>query len=395
MSDAPLRVLCLDIEGGYGGSSRSLYETLRHIDHNAIAAEVWCRREGPIKARYEAIGIPCRVTPTMPHMNSLPRLSRNLFGYARLARNFWKASLFRQELSEAIQQRFDLIHFNHEGLCLLATWLRHRHNKPQTMHVRTMIYRNAFGRWQCRRMVTACNTLVFITKNERANVEMMLGHSIDGTVVHNIVSTSECVSFHPAIPMDRRLKVAVLANYSWGRGLDRIIDVAAVLAQRGRQEVLFVMAGEMTLRGSLPGTLGAIARTGGSLADYAAERGVSDMFLFLGHVAEPETVLAACDVLVKPTREANPWGRDILESLAYGKPVVTLGHCNTFVETNVTGYLFEHFDECIFAECLLQLATDRALCRKLGEAGRARIEVLCNGAARGRDVVKIWRAAIA
>ena len=28
----PIRVLCLDIEGGYGGSSRSLYFSLQNMD---------------------------------------------------------------------------------------------------------------------------------------------------------------------------------------------------------------------------------------------------------------------------------------------------------------------------------------------------------------------------
>ena len=77
MSAPRLRVLCLDIDGGFGGSSRSLYESLRHMDHAQVAAEVWCRRDGPARARYAALGIPCRIAADMPRMNSLPRVSRN------------------------------------------------------------------------------------------------------------------------------------------------------------------------------------------------------------------------------------------------------------------------------------------------------------------------------
>ena len=77
-----LRVLCLDIEGGYGGSSRSLFESIRHLDRDRVSPEVWCGREGPIQVRYRALDVPCR-TVSWPRYSALPRLSRNLLGWGR------------------------------------------------------------------------------------------------------------------------------------------------------------------------------------------------------------------------------------------------------------------------------------------------------------------------
>ncbi len=79
-----MNVLCLDIEGGYGGSSRSLFESISNMPDD-ISVEVWCRRAGPVQEKYAAIGITCRVMPDMPHISSLPRLSRNLYAYSRFA----------------------------------------------------------------------------------------------------------------------------------------------------------------------------------------------------------------------------------------------------------------------------------------------------------------------
>jgi glycosyltransferase involved in cell wall biosynthesis len=389
-----LRVLCLDIEGGFGGSSRSLYESLRHMDRAAVAPEVWCRRDGPVRGRYEAIGVACRVAADMPHMNSLVRFSRNLVGYTRHVRDMLRQKAFRADLLDAVRARFDLVHFNHEGLFLLAAWLRGRHAKAQTLHVRTMIPRNTFGRWQCRRIAAANDRLVFITENERGNLEAMLRRGTEGAVIHNIADAGAPAPRHPAIPHDARLKVALLSNYAWIRGNDRMIEVAEALAARGRRDILFVVAGDMALRGTLPGELGAIARRGGTLADYAAARGVADMFLFLGHVAEPEAVLAACDVLAKPTRVDNPWGRDILEGLGAGKPVISIGHCDTFVETGATGFLMRDYDPGELAEILLLLDADRGLVVRLGATARARIASLCDGPSRARDLVALWREAV-
>lgn len=389
-----LRVLCLDIEGGFGGSSRSLYESLRHMDRAAVEPEVWCRRDGPVRGRYEAIGIACRVAADMPRMNSLVRFSRNLVGYARHVRDMLRQKAFRADLLQAVRARFDLVHFNHEGLFLLAAWLRQRHGKAQTLHVRTMIPRNTFGRWQCRRMAAANDRLVFITENERANVEAMLRRGAEGAVIYNIAGAGATAPRHPNIPNDARLKVALLSNYAWIRGNDRMIEVAEALAARGRRDIVFVVAGDMTLRGTLPGELGAIARRGGTLAHYAAARSVGDMFLFLGHVAEPEAVLTACDVLVKPTREDNPWGRDILEGLAAGKPVISIGRYDTFVETDATGYLMPEYDAGNLAEILLRLDAERALVARLGAAARSRIASLCDGPSRARDLAALWGEAV-
>ncbi len=388
------RILCLDIEGGHGGSSRSLFESIRHLDRSAVEVEVWCRRKGPIAERYAAIGVPCLVVPDMPRFTPLARFSRNLYATARAFADFHAARGFRAELVRTVEARFDLVHFNHESLFLLARWFRGRTRAPFTMHVRTRQHDTAFARWQARTVAEVADHVIFITENERDRLAELGGRPRRSTVIHNIVTPSDEVPPHTAVPRDNRLKVACLSNYAWVRGIDRLVEIAEALARRGRRDVLFVVAGDMHLTRSLPGTLGAIGRRGGTLADHAAERGVADMFLFLGHVETPERVLAASDVLIKPTREGNPWGRDILEGLAAGLPVISFGSYHRFVEHGVTGILRERFDAAETAADILALADDPERRKRLGAAGRARVAELCDGPARAADLLAVWRAAL-
>jgi len=389
-----LRVLCLDIEGGYGGSSRSLFESLRHLDRDRAAAEVWCRLPGPVEARYRALGIPCRPMPDMPKVSSLPRLSRNLYAYAHGAAEFLRARPFREALAHEVTSRFDLVHFNHEALFLLARWLRPRTRAPFVMHIRTNLHDSPFARMQSRISARSVDRFVFITENERATFERQAGRPVEGRVIYNIAAPPEdAVEPHPEVPRDGRFKVACLSSYSWQRGLDRLVDVAAELDRLGHGDVLFVMAGEMRLSRSLPGQLGAIGRRGGSLRDYVEARGLADMFHFLGHVDAPERVLAACDALAKPSRENNPWGRDVLEALAAGRPVLACGSYGVFVEDGVTGVLLPRFEAAEMARRLMALADDREACRRLGEAGRERAARLCDGPARAAELLAVWEAA--
>lgn len=393
-SSRPLRVLCLDLEGGYGGSSRSLYHSIRALDRRRVTVEVWCRRAGPAQALYEAIGVPCHVTPEMPRVSSLPRLSRNLYAYARAFPALCGARSFRHDLRNAARDRFDLVHFNHEGLFLLAGWLARNSSVPLTCHVRTMLIDTPFARWQMRRLIKATEALVFITENEKFNVEQLTGWA-PGPVIHNIaVALAGSVQPHPVVPADGRLKAVALSNYAWVRGTDRLIDVALRLKALGRTDILFVVAGDMTLTSSLPGILGEVGRGGGDLAEVAARAGVGELFLFLGSVTEPETVLAAADLLVRPSREGHPWGREVIEAMAAGKPVLATGRWDGYVRPGANGFLYNEFDPDIVAGDLIRLADDREAVRRLGDAAKAHVSDFCDGPARAGELLDVWASCI-
>lgn len=392
MTAHKLRVLCLDIEGGYGGSSRSLYESIAHIDRDQLAVSVWCKRAGPIQEKYSVLDVPVTVEAQMPKVSSLPRLSRNLVVYARFLFDWLGAGAFRRKLLAAAQT-VDVVHFNHESLFWLARWLKPRTSAKLSMHIRTNLYGTAFCRFQDRTIAQTLDRLVFITENEQATLARLSGDpvdGVDGVVIYNIVEIADAGP-HEAVPEDGRFKVACLSNFAWVRGVDRCAKIAQALKDQGRADILFVIAGNMRMPRSMTGALGKAARDGRGFDDYVNKCGLGDMFCFLGHVDDPERVLASCDALIKPTREANPWGRDILEGLAAGKPVISLGTYDKFVEDGVTGVLSKRFDADDMASRITALADDTEMAKRMGEAGRARIAELCDGKARANDLLAVWQ----
>lgn len=66
----------------------------------------------------------------------------------------------------------------------------------------------------------------------------------------------------------------------------------------------------------------------------------------------------------------------ILEAMAYGVPVVSTVHAGIpeAVLDQVTGYLVREGDSVAMAECVIALARDAGLRRRLGAAGRARVQ---------------------
>jgi glycosyltransferase involved in cell wall biosynthesis len=390
MTERLVKVLCLDIEGGFGGSSRSLFESLSYIDRQSVEPVVWCRKDGPITPRYADIGIECHVTPEMPRVTSVPRFSRNLAVYGYFLRDWFYSSSFRETLLET-SRGMDLVHFNHEALFLLAKWFRQQSGIPTSMHIRTVLRESLFARWQERTILEAVDHQIFITENERTALEKLAGHQSNGSIIYNIATPPVDAGSRNRILDDDIFVVACLSNYDWVRGTDRLIDVAEVLARMDRRDIRFVVAGHIVLNRNLPGELGEIGRRGGTLSDYAKARGVADMFEFRGHVSDPENVLAMAHVLAKPTREANPWGRDIIEGLAAGVPIITCGQYDRFVEDGVTGVLLAGFDPDTFARRIVELADNRDHLSAMTDAAKLRAADKCNGPARAADLLAVWR----
>ncbi len=388
-----LKVLCLDGEGGYGGSSRSLYESLAAMDRRAIEPIIWCARKGPIVERYGALGMTCTAEPLMPRFTSLPRLSRSLYGLLRVALAFRAARPLLGRLAQAANEA-DIVHFNHEGLFLLAHWLRRRCQTPIVMHLRTNLVDTPVARWQARMISRCADRLVFITENERASFVRHGGDPSRGVVIYNIARPPDAsVTPHPVVTQDGRFTVAALANFALVRGTDRLLDIAAELKRRGRSDIRLVIAGDMRMRGRIPSNLKAADPSATSLDRLAKARGLDDVMLFLDHVAEPERVLTAAHALIRPSRGDDPWGRDVLEALAAGKPVIATGRYDRFVETGLTGVLLPEYSPGAAADAIVGLADDRATAARLGANGRARVLALCDGKARAADLLAVWHAA--
>ena len=276
---------------------------------------------------------------------------------------------------------------------MLAWWFSRRRSCHTTMHFRKSITPTLFARFQMRMASRSIDHAIFITENEEA-LFRSLGGSAPGTVIYNVYRwKDQKVNQGPdALEEDHRFKVAVLSNYAYSRGIDRIVGVATHLREAKRDNIVFVVASDMRLRGRLPASLRRAAKQGGTLEDYARQSGVADMFQFLGHVEEPAKVLAACDAVFKPTRQDNPWGRDIIEGMAAGKVVITNGTWDKFVEDGVTGILLPRFDGKVAASRIAALAEDDAMCARLGAAAAARAESLFDPATNAAQLVQIWKS---
>jgi glycosyltransferase involved in cell wall biosynthesis len=113
---------------------------------------------------------------------------------------------------------------------------------------------------------------------------------------------------------------------------------------------------------------------GSALAGQARELGIDRHVRFLGQRSDIPDLLGAADVGLLASHEEG-FSNAILEKMAAGLPVIATdvgGNSEAIVE-GVTGFLVPPRDPEALGVAIVKLCSDRALARRMGDAGRARV----------------------
>ena len=112
-----------------------------------------------------------------------------------------------------------------------------------------------------------------------------------------------------------------------------------------------------------------------SLEALARAEGVADRLHMPGWADDTGSLLAACDVLVCPSRH-EPLGNVVIEGFSAARPVVAAASQGPveLIENGQDGVLVPLEDAAALGEALALVLEDRALAVRLAEAGRARYE---------------------
>lgn len=385
------RVLCIDHEGGRGGSSKSLFESLNTIDRQRIIATVWCRRDSHLLASYEILGIATRIVPDWPRFTPLDRILPSLLALMVSTFQFIRFFLRRQALLRELRANFDVVHFNHENLFPLAWLIRRYANMPISMHIRTVQFDTALSRWQTRLISRIADHLFFISANEQRTFQSRGGRTDRQAVLTNIVNPVESDGLKTPLPRGNKLIVASIGNFSLEQGTDRLIELARILNDWNRTDIHFVVAGQMSLPPRMRRQLPLEARSARTLAEYAKMAGLDGYFTFLGHIGNPQSVLAAAKVGIKLNRLKSNWGRDMLEALAAGVPVIAVGTDRTFVRPGDTGLLFDDYQAERICQALTRLKDNAAELESMRQRAKTFAQEVIDPQAHGNNLMDQWQ----
>lgn len=111
--------------------------------------------------------------------------------------------------------------------------------------------------------------------------------------------------------------------------------------------------------------------------DYANENSITNV-TFLGPKwgAELEPIIKDCEFVIVPSEWYEPSPYVVLQSFAYGKPVVasSIGGLKDLILNNKNGLLFKAGDSISLAQTISNLMTDKNLIREMGANARIILE---------------------
>jgi len=351
-----IRTLHVDIEGGYGGSSRSLFELVRRLDRERFAPLIIHRRMGPVADRYRAIDVETVHIPEIFSCTGRPGASGRIF-----AANLPGLLHFRRGISRMLdvvnRHEPGIIHLNYEGLFLVARYLSRHLRVPLICHSRTIIPLDMWGRWEVRTLSNAVDYMFFISDREEARFRSLeTGKGVPGEVLWNIATPP---SREPVVDIP---EAVFLGNLDVTKAPDRMVEIAAALEALHAPPLRLVVYGH--------------ARSNPAYEQALRQRieamGRPDRIRLGGFTPDPDKVLASAFAVIRPSRDNDPYGRDVIEATSAGVPVLATGSYRGVVEPGVTGFLFEDFEATAFARTLIGLLKDTLSWQRMSEAGQRR-----------------------
>jgi glycosyltransferase involved in cell wall biosynthesis len=133
-----------------------------------------------------------------------------------------------------------------------------------------------------------------------------------------------------------------------GKGQDRIIDIVREMRKEYHGKIKFLIVGKIEvpekkgrLRRVVRFLLGEnqLRKFQQELEEKIISYGLQGYISIIKHRKDIWRILSATDIVLRTSRLNDPWGRDIIESMVMGRPIVATGIYDGFVEDGKNGFL--------------------------------------------------------
>lgn len=348
----PLRVaFCHYTADIGGGSDRSLFDLVTHLDRERFTPHLILRTGDPLAARYRAAGLTVAELPFVP-----PRKALDPVKLARFAAFYLPHSLAVSRLLRA--WRIDVVHvntlYNLQGPC--AARLARR---PLVWHVREMAGEGRIGR-AFRGLVARWATLA--VANSDAVAASLAGC---GDRVHRVYNGIDLAEYpEPDWDAPREPLIVCAGRLEPWKGQHVLVEaLPEIFRDHPKAEAWFVGGPAVNKADYLP-----------ALEARCAELGIADRVTFTGVRSDIPEILRRAALLVLPSVDPEPFGRTIVEAMAAGCPPVATaaGGPLEIIHDGHSGLLVPPGDPVALAAAVTGLLADPLRARALGRAGRAR-----------------------
>jgi len=129
---------------------------------------------------------------------------------------------------------------------------------------------------------------------------------------------------------------------------------------------------------------------GSEIIDFIKKHKLQEYVIIIPYVKNVFDYLKDLDIVIRPSLSSDPWGRDIIESMAFSKPVIATGDSEFYVQNNKSGYLVDKDNLEIIAEKVTELINNKPLRLSFGKRGKEIIYAKCNSSDYMEKIIKVY-----
>lgn len=380
-----IKILYLNPSSQLGGAEWVLFDVATHLDRTRFTPLVVLPKDGPLAEKLRAAGVEIRLANAFAPLLGLGRYSR--WGeYVRALPALFRSVSGLAQIKRIIQdEEIDVVHAHgikmHFLVCILSFWLKAK----IIWHLHDFVSRRKFHRFFLL-LAEVCPSLILTNSHA---VAADLGAARNVVVVHNGVDVNEFSPSHARGRTDGFLHVGIVGILAPWKGHEVFLEAARRVSQRMGRVKFWVVGDEIY---DTDGHQGYRRR----LEQWVSARDLQERIQFTGFRSDVAQVIDSLDVVVHASVEPEPFGRVLIEAMACGKPVIAArgGGVPEIVEHKVNGLLVTPGDADQLAAAMLDLLSHESERRRLGAAGRQRVEQWFSLAQQVRQIENIYESLI-
>jgi glycosyltransferase involved in cell wall biosynthesis len=379
-------ILFIDSDGGWGGAPKSLLTLVRYLHPNAFRPVLLIGMPGPVIEEYNKNGISVFVEPMsrfVYHRNNRGSILKKLIMMVLMGP---KVIITLRKILKL--EGIDLVHINSVVILPTAFLCKMFFRLPVILHVREMLLKNVIGKIQSRLICISGDKIIVPSENEarqfakqKENDKVLVRYNpVD--VREFQFSSVERERIRRELKVDQEaIIISTIGAMVPGKGQDRIIEIARGIKKKYDGKLKFLIVGKIDVpkeKGRLKKLLrfvwgeNKLQKFQKKLEEKIILYGLQDYITIMDHRRDVWRILSASDIVLRTSRLNDPWGRDIIESMVVGRPIVATGTYDGFLGDGVNGFLIppqRTEEETIkgIAEKLLILIRDRELRESMGK----------------------------
>lgn len=344
-----MRILIATHSIDWGGSARSLRILVRHLvarHELSLVSLLPPRADRPMAAEYAALGVPVRLfewgwLPVSYKGVAVPEREQDA-----------RCEAMRPRIPEfrAWAKQVDLILFNGYPALSLAALAP---DIPKVLIAREVVEKSSPRFDSVAQFIRTQVTRAVAIGSREAELPEQLG--IPCRIIFNSAEHSPCfLDFPPLAPV----RFGYFGQLAASKGpMDLVRAVATVAPALRRAHASVHIHGGDTANPS------PLQRRMQGAIDH---NGLDDIIFLHDWIDNVEDAFRSVHCIVRPDPTGSPWGRDIIEAMSMGRPVIAAGTEEVFITPGKTGWLVRPGDSAHLAATLSVLSRSGAELEKMG-----------------------------